>query len=92
MLLAISSLTTQCKKEFFYAKKNGVLIDSKMECGWLIELENKTVLNPGTETLKKFKVTLKEGQKIKIAYKESENQMSFCMAGKLIEIKYIADR
>lgn len=86
---------------FCYSCKNKQLVSGQLKnltglenCSWIIELDkadkngNKK-LEP--TNLKNFKVTLAEGNKVKLSYKEV-NVMSTCMAGKPVEIILISDK
>lgn len=67
-------------------------------CGFVFELENGEKLEPirghrcatpapPASALDNFK--LLDGQRVTIAYKEVENQVSICMVGKVVEITCI---
>ena len=62
-------------------------------CGWVINLDEKdkdgcSTLEP--TNLDKFKISLRDGQKVKFTYKEKISP-SICMIGKVVDLKYIED-
>ncbi len=57
-------------------------------CGFLIVLDNGEKLQ-AVKYHDNKKIQLKDGQRIKIGYKEVDNQMSICMAGKMVEVTCI---
>jgi len=52
-------------------------------CGFLIELDNGTKLNPVEYTVKSF--NFEDGQRIRFAYEEVD-MMNVCMAGQTVRI------
>jgi hypothetical protein len=84
-----------------YSCKNQHLLTGKLKnlsgmdgCSWIIELDgtdkngNKK-LEP--TNLNKFKITLQEGQQVKLKYKDAP-VMSTCMTGKPVELEMIRDK
>ena len=53
-------------------------------CTWLIELQNKKILQPTNIT--KLNIKLKHGKRIKFTYKTLKNVAGFCMMGEMIEV------
>jgi hypothetical protein len=58
-------------------------------CGWVIELENKSVIEPSN--LQDFMIIPHENKKIWVTY-ESAPLASICMVGEIVLIKCISDR
>lgn len=52
-------------------------------CGFLIELDNGTKLNPVEYAVKSF--NFEDGQRIRFSYKEVD-MMNVCMAGQTVKI------
>ena len=58
-------------------------------CGMIIELDNGTKLEP--LNVEKHGFTLKDGQRVKVAYKEAKGMMSICMVGVMADILFIEE-
>jgi len=93
LMLCVSVTLCCCKANHLVSGrlKNLTGLDG---CSWVIELDaadkngNKN-LEP--LNLDQFKITLTEGQKVKLRYKEV-NAMSICMAGKPVQIEVISEK
>jgi PKD repeat protein len=73
-----------------YCSLTGTVVDySGLDgCGLLIELDNGEVLEPA-EVVPNF--TLKNGQRVRLAYTELEDYASICMVGKIVRIDCIEE-
>ena len=58
-------------------------------CKFLIELDNGENLQPVKYSDADFGDKLKDGQRIKFSFEEVTDQMSICMAGKMVEVTCI---
>jgi len=59
-------------------------------CGWMVQLENQTKLNP--TNLEDFNIKLENNKTINISYSENRDVMDVCMAGTIIDIICISDQ
>lgn len=58
-------------------------------CGWVIELEDKSVIEPSN--LSEFIISPEEGKPIWLSY-ESAALASICMVGEIVVVKCITER
>jgi hypothetical protein len=66
----------------------GKLLKGEIDgCTWLIELQDKKILQPSNIT--KFNIKLKDGKRIRFKYKSLKNVAGFCMMGDMVEITEI---
>lgn len=71
---------------------SGILVDmSGLDgCGWMIQLENQSKLNP--TNLEDFNISLENNKNINFSYSENSDLMNVCMAGTIVDIICITDR
>ncbi len=91
VILIISLSISGCHKCHLYNLVDGTIVRKSVDgCTWLIQLDNNSLLEP--TNLNNFKVTVSDGQKVRLSYSENKNQMSICMMGTIVDLDYIADR
>ena len=84
-LLLIMLTVVACKKEQVSFSANGTIVKENVDgCGWLIKLDNNQILEP--TYLSSFNtVTIQDGQKVILIYKEIQNTQSICMMGEMVK-------
>jgi hypothetical protein len=86
-LTLIATACDKCRGDYDGTLKNLTGLDG---CGWVIQLDGKDEkLEP--VNLEDFNVTLKEGNKIKFSYQETDG-MSICMVGKVVKITSLCEK
>ena len=89
LFVLISLSLFSCNKGFSDSCENGrqgVLknLTGLDGCGWMIQLSDTERLDP--MNLHKFDIELIENRPVCVQYRELDNIMNTCMAGKIVEI------
>ena len=92
MIFALLLLTTSCIKQACSSGVKATMKDSTGldGCGYIIELEDGTRLEP--INLATFDFQPKDWQKLRVTYEVVANSGSICMVGELVEITCITER
>lgn len=81
-----------CKKEQNFSTAKGTIVKESVDgCIWLIKLDNNQLLEP-TNLSSFSSVTIQDGQKVNLTYRQSKNTFSICMMGEMVTLLGISNR